>query len=95
MSNAGLDIAVQERNRELLAERLSWPDGALEACRQLERKHEGYSTWWGKGWSGDPKPGFYARPTEEQRGQTLYGRTDEDLSVAIASDAVRTRARYW
>lgn len=34
------------RNRQVLAERLGWPDGELETCEQLERDHPGWTFSW-------------------------------------------------
>jgi hypothetical protein len=31
-----------ERNREVIAERLGWPPGAVQACRDLEAHHPGW-----------------------------------------------------
>jgi hypothetical protein len=52
---------MHERNRELLAERLSWPAGALRACRELERQYPCYrATWTDGGLQPDPEPGYRA-----------------------------------
>lgn len=34
------------RNRRLLAERLGWPAGALEACEDVERRFPGWAVFW-------------------------------------------------
>jgi hypothetical protein len=34
------------RNRAILAERLRWPDGALQACADLEDAHPGWHVSW-------------------------------------------------
>jgi hypothetical protein len=52
---------MRERNRELLAGRLGWPDGALRACRELERQYPCYrATWTDGGLRPDPEPGYRA-----------------------------------
>jgi hypothetical protein len=40
----GPDLAA--RNRRLLAERLHWPQGALEECERLDQAHPGWSVVW-------------------------------------------------
>lgn len=37
---------LMRRNREVLAERLDWPDGALHACLDLERRYPGWHVDW-------------------------------------------------
>jgi hypothetical protein len=86
---------VIERNRELIAERLGWPAGALEAVRQLEAQHPGYSVFWGKGRVSDPRPGFYAMRGEGFRRRTFYGATAANLSAALAADAAQHPAQWW
>lgn len=76
---------LRERNREILAERLHWPNGALEVTRHLEVMNPGTSVWWGTGRLSDPKPGFYARRGHSTR--TFYGETAIDLQNALADNA--------
>lgn len=33
-------------NRQILADRLHWPDGALQACERIERDHPDWSISW-------------------------------------------------
>lgn len=40
MKNTPEEVA---RNEEILAERLCWPEGALEACRDLQKRYPGWS----------------------------------------------------
>lgn len=42
-------------NRRLLAERLDWPEGALEACEDIEPRHPGWSLFWAP---ANTVPGF-------------------------------------
>ena len=83
---------VQERNRELLAERLHWPDGALAACRELEAAYPDYSAYWGRGWCAR-QPGYYASRTDNSRTPTLYGATADELGKILAADAARQSSR--
>jgi hypothetical protein len=76
--------AMRERNRELLAQRLRWPEGALEAVRRLEAQHPRYSVHWSSGGHEGP-PGFYGRLTDamwDQR-QKLYGATPDELAARL------------
>jgi hypothetical protein len=50
-------LLMAERNRDLLAERLGWPAGALAACRDLERQYPCYRAMWTNGSSLGPGPG--------------------------------------
>jgi hypothetical protein len=91
-----IEPEVKERNRELIAERLGWPEGALEAVRQLEGQHPGYSVFWGEGRVSDPRPGFYAmRDGDSHWRPTFYGATAVDLSIALAADAAQRPPKWW
>jgi hypothetical protein len=88
-----LDKATQEQNRELIAQRLGWPDGALDATRDLEARFPGYSVWWGSGRVTDPRPGYYAiRAGDYGRGPTLYA-VDADAMGFVISAHEATRPR--
>lgn len=39
-------IALRHHNRRVLAERLHWPDGVLEACARVEVEHPGWVVFW-------------------------------------------------
>lgn len=41
--------AVRESNREVLAERLHWPDGSVDVCRDLEIGHPAWMVWFNTG----------------------------------------------
>ena len=91
-----LDEATQERNRELIAQRLRWPDGALDAARSLEARFPGYRVWWGTGWVTDPKPGFYAvREADYGRGPTLYAESAVDVAASITAYESRCPRGPW
>lgn len=48
-------------NRRLIAERLGWPDGALDACLALEADFPRWSVYWTKGGlPPDPRRGYRA-----------------------------------
>lgn len=36
------------RNRVTLTGRLRWPEGALQACQQVEARHKHWSLWWSR-----------------------------------------------
>ena len=75
------------KNRRLFAQRLGWPDGALEACEQLDQAHAGWYANWSPGGSPSrPDAGYYTRRWHQERGEPFaYGRTPEELSAVIAT----------
>jgi hypothetical protein len=80
-------VSLREKNLPLLAERLNWPAGALEAVQAVEAEFPRYLAWWSPGgWCGDP--GFYAiRPGD--RARTLYAANPGKLTVLIADEIGR------
>jgi hypothetical protein len=38
--------STAERNRELIAERVGWPTGAIDVCRRIENDFPGWAVWW-------------------------------------------------
>jgi hypothetical protein len=85
-----------ERNREIIAERLGWPEGALEAVRKLETDHEGYVAYWST-W-GSEGEGFYGLRQSDRlipRPIVHYGKTPDDLSSVLAKDAGRYPPVWW
>jgi hypothetical protein len=40
------DFLLRRRNQAVLAERLRWPAGALQACADLEDRHPGWYVSW-------------------------------------------------
>ena len=78
---------LRERNLVLLAERLHWPEGALEIVRELEARNPGTSVYWGVGRLSDPKPGFYAFRGNPPFQRKFYGETALDLQATIAADS--------
>ncbi|WP_250029295.1 hypothetical protein [Paractinoplanes maris] len=83
------DVEMALRNRRLLAERLRWPEGALDECLRIEKDRPGYEvTWFGEwrvpGW--EREAGFYAWRTEDKdpvhhhkRRREWFGITAESL----------------
>lgn len=75
---------MAERNRELLAERLKWPDGALEDCRRLEELHPGWHVWFAPGGlPASPDPRYRAEPPPWPRREELSAPTASELSELI------------
>jgi len=73
-----------EKNRALIAERLGWPDGALEACRKLEAEFPAWMVFWTKGGlPRDPNPGYRAVTWNARRRGYAYGKTAEELGAAL------------
>ncbi len=64
--------ALAERNRRILAERLDWPDGAVEVCERLEVAHPGWCVSWFHEWKVPAnsywhrEEGFYAWLAEHE-----------------------------
>lgn len=84
------------RNRRVLAERQGWPDGAVEACEQLEVTHRGWSFSWrtANTIKGFERPeGFYATTGSTWRDITRYGATPEELAEVLMTTPNRTTER--
>jgi hypothetical protein len=82
---------MAERNRELIAERLGWPDGALNECRDLEARYPDYFCWWTSRGYPDPVPGYGAALRGGQTPHSVHGATPEKLAAAIEAD-IKSRA---
>lgn len=85
---------MAERNREVLAERLGWPEGALAACIELEAAVPGFHVAWFPQWKTaakqfDREAGFYAWVTGQEplcngrQRQEWYGATAEELKAKL------------
>jgi len=84
-------LDLRAKNLPILAERLNWPPGALEAVQAIEGEFPKYLAWWSSGgWCGDP--GFYAIRSGS-RSRALYAADPEKLAVLIA-DEIETLPRY-
>lgn len=93
--------AFAERNREILAERSHWPDGALDTVRFIESKYAGWHVWWtDRPWRRDGKVPdgtcFGAAPTGRGLVDSIYATDPADLAEAIElADAARRRDYPW
>jgi hypothetical protein len=80
-----LPDGMAETNRALIAKRLGWPDGALEACQTLEERHPAWHiTYVPGGVPAAPAPGYraYLRdPYPHDRPQSAA--TPDELSALI------------
>lgn len=76
-------------NRAVLAERLDWPEGALEVCERIERQYPRWSVSWREANTvrGFERPaGFYGvdRDYKGWDPRPAYGATGSELAAAIA-----------
>lgn len=78
-----------ELNRQLIAERLGWPDGALAECTALEGDYPRWLVFWTKGglpWT--PDAGYRAILNWHRHRGELYAPTAAELrDVLEAADA--------
>lgn len=80
-------------NRRVIADRIGWPEGALEACEAIERVNPDWSPWWQAantipGW--EAPAGFYARPNDSS--PYAYGETADSLAKVIEARTSRCQA---
>lgn len=72
------------RNRQLIAERLDWPDGALDACIAIENDHPQWAVYWVSGTTvSEPRRGYRAVAQVRWRIARAFGETPEELREAI------------
>lgn len=82
-----INADLPRHNRRVIAERIGWPDGAVEACDWIEQAYPE----WIPGWQHESKirgferpEGYYATRQGGHSGEPdLYGATAEDLAAAI------------
>lgn len=78
----GTELA--RRNRRLIAERLDWPDGAVQECEAVEAERPDWAVTWAAGggltWI---RPGFYAHRLRWSREPWLYAATAGELRKRI------------
>ncbi len=80
--------SMVERNRVILAQRLGWPDGAVEACREIERACPGYSVWYGTGDVRENMPPHYSARKHDARYRdpTYRGETPAAVVAKIQAE---------
>jgi hypothetical protein len=89
-----------ERNRELIAGRCGWPEGALTAVREVERQHTDWYAWWASNpWPGphwwDGEGCYGTAPVHRRPGQpALYARTPGELAKLIGEAEQEHQALY-
>ena len=80
---------VQERNREIIAERLGWPAGAVSNCRQVEAGRPRWYCWWTPDLQPGPgfSPTYGPAPANAPAAQhvILYARSPGELAGLIRS----------
>lgn len=74
------DRSLRAQNRALLAERLRWPEGALQACQELEQRHPGWHVHWlGEAIRGRRRAGFHASRHVTRHKADVYAPTAAEL----------------
>lgn len=83
------------KNRRVIAERVGWPAGAVEACEAIDAAHDGWYTTWVDGYivtidgRSELKPtGYYAQSRVFKEAAPVYGATPQELAEAIETWAV-------
>lgn len=91
-----------EKNRQILADRCGWPDGALDACREIEARFPAWHCWWTDSpWRADGQvpdgPCFGADRVKHARaGGALYAVTPDEVAQMIKeADERDGRERPW
>lgn len=85
-----------EENRRLIAERLRWPTGALEACAAIEQEFPAWMVWWNDGaLPVAPLPGYRASLLLHGHRAELYASTADELRAQVATvDAELPRSEF-
>lgn len=74
------------RNVELIAQRLGWPDGAVQACAALEAEFPRWMVFWSKGGLPvSPEPAYRAVLQLFGHHSALRAPTAEELRTQIAA----------
>jgi hypothetical protein len=84
---------MRRRNLRLLAQSGNWPEGAVQACEQIEAEHPGWSVFYSNGgWMTWKEAGYYARRRRHRRLQPYtYGATPDELRFAIETHSDDSR----
>lgn len=77
------DFARKRNNQRLIAERTGWPDGALEACIDLEDRHPG----WNVSWMGENVTPGWERPAGFYASHPTSGHVVEKIEAFAATAA--------
>lgn len=78
--------ALGWKNRRVLAERMGWPEGAVDVCEQVETAHPGWYPNYSPGGTWDrPEAGYYAIAWKPlfHRQPPLFGADGPSLTAAI------------
>lgn len=74
-----------ELNRRLVAKRLGWPDGAVEACREIEKEFPRWMVFWTRGGLPIvPEPGYRAKLNQHGWNAELFAPDAETLLGKLA-----------
>jgi hypothetical protein len=87
---------LARKNRRLIASRLGWPDGAVEACEAIDADNPRWHTSYRHADERRKQPaGFYALHGDSTAYEPVpYGATPDELRKAIA-DHRPARPWYW
>lgn len=80
------DLARKRNNQSLIAQALHWPEGALEACADLEDRHPGWQVCWmaENTAAGFERPaGFYAQYEHPWHKAEVHTATAEELDSLL------------
>jgi hypothetical protein len=92
---------LARKNQRLIAERTGWPDGALEACAELEDRYPGWYISWRRENTtpGFERPaGFYAKYDHSLHVTEVWAPTAEALDsllVDVPEHDHSVRGWYW
>jgi hypothetical protein len=84
-----LDQATYERSARALAERLHWPDDAIDDALAFEGRHPDYGAWWereGPAAAGVAGPAWCVSLREGREKREFWGGTLSELEPKIFAD---------
>jgi hypothetical protein len=86
---------LARRNRRVFAERLRWPEGALEACEAIDQEHPGWTASYRHAQHGGDPAGYYAnRWVHDPHDPGKYGATPDELRAALPSEHIAERPSW-